>query len=394
MAEGGQGAQDVGNASPQAPAKATWRAKLWHWVQGGREAKRFHDWCEKTKQINAPKEKTPDDRFFGPGHEHTKEYWQKRITDILKNGETISLNMAKWPTNEIEIIGDRNAGSKGLIYNIIEYGKKSVKIKDCYISQLSINGNGRFKLYNCYILKIVIHSEQASAVKLKNSWIGTLAPRSNSLSRLSIVGGGVLGFECPTPHQDAPFVGPVTFKNVYFPRRKKGSYIGGAQTYTNVKAHLAALQNVQAANLMHAHEQDIERESDTRFNRLVGLLYSFASRYGTSLGRPFAWFIGLVLVSFVLIVAVDGAEMTNGADAALIGWRAALVGEGCGARILRSAVLALQSILSPVLIFGGKPLLVAGSTWLAIVLFIVGLIEAAALFLFFLALRRRFRMHS
>lgn len=259
-----------------------------------------------------------------------------------------------------------------------------IEINNCHISEFICNGNYRIKLIS------------------KNSWIGKIKLGAGSFRDALFMRGGILGLECPPPQEGNPFLGSVEFSKTYLPRRRRNSFMDGAQPYRNLRAHLVKLENSQAAGLMHVHELDMERETDPSwFNRLLSAGYSIASRYGTSTGWPLAWFGGLWFIGLLVIATVDGAVLENRVppNDAVSGenatsWRSDLEGDGFWSRLGRSALLAFKSIIGPLILIDSRGAVTPSEPYLVFLLFFLGLFQTAFLFLFFLALRRRFRMQA
>jgi len=163
----------------------------------------------------------------------------------------------------------------------------------------------------------------------------------------------------------------------------------GSSGGCRIRVHLGKLENVHAANLFRAHELDFEREAEGFFNRFLSCLYSCVSRYGTATWKPFAWFLALLATSFLIVFLSDGA-VPNVSSENEVGWKQDLPEDS----VVWSGILAIKSIVGPLLLFDSKPSVVPREPWLLFSLFFLGLAQAGCLFMFFLALRRRFRMHD
>jgi len=167
--------------------------------------------------------------------------------------------------------------------------------------------------------------------------------------------------------------------------------LAGPQPYRNLRHHLRALENDRAANIVHAAEQAVERETDSWPAKILSHLYELGSDFGGSVGRPILLLLCLWIVTTSIIVTFDGAMCALPAES-YTGWRAVFLQPDLEGKIARSMMLATQPITNPLGVFGFKSLMVAKSGWLNFALVLDGIVSAALLALFFLAARRRFKM--
>jgi hypothetical protein len=247
---------------------------------------------------------------------------------------------------------------------------------------------------NCNIAHLWLNAQNASAqLRLDQSNLGTLQLVPGSLSHFEMRGGSLLNVTCPPPNGGNPFTGTVSFTNdVFFPRRRNIYILPGPQPYRNMRYHLRSLENAQMANLIHSAELAVEREDDSRMNRILSHLYEWMSDFGSSALRPLVWQGVLFVLSFSLILCSDGAVHTSqDPKSELLGWQQALIDPRWGACV-RAAYLALQPLVNPIGIFGPRSLLVPRFLWLTVWLSVAGILGIVLLALFIFAIRRRFKI--
>ena len=322
------------------------------------------------------------------------EHIQKRINQK----KLLNINVdSQWHTNE-RIVGRGEDDFTTEIFHLtFSSGNHSVVIDNLNIKVVNIHQNtmDRILFENCRISRLELgapRSVEESSVVLLNSWVGHLILHSQGNRHFEVQGGGIFNLNCPAPDAENPFMGSVIFGgNVFFPRSTKHYPIEGPQPYRNLQAHLVKLENGPAVSFVRAAEQAIERETDTRLNKVLSYLYQWFSNYGSSTLRPVIWLVSLLAFNVWLINYVDGAARAF-PDDFYVGWRESLLDTGAPGRASRASLLALQSILNPFGIFGARAMVVAETGWLNIWLGISGLLSAGLIALFILALRRRFKM--
>jgi hypothetical protein len=116
----------------------------------------------------------------------------------------------------------------------------------------------------------------------------------------------------------------------------------------------------------------------------VGIGHGAGSDFGNSIGRPVACFI-VTMLALVALAYEVGTRVAR-KDVELYGWQLALKDD----EFLRAAQYAMQSI-NPLNLFG-SPLVVMSQKWGAIAGGTLGVIGVAAFALFFLSVRRRFKL--
>lgn len=268
---------------------------------------------------------------------------------------------------------------------------RSLTLDSFHISNLTITGNHQVKLKNCKIRTLFINSGGAE-LELQNTYIGKLVLAQGALKRFNMYGGGISHIDIPPPRSPNPFTGPVWFSETWFPTDRY--VLDAAQPYANMRHHLRSLENVRMADLFHTLELKTERCKETWTNKVFSRLYEIFSDYGSSILRPALWLFLLgTLVSYILI-AFDGAVPTNELRQGASGWQTALLGDDYYSRGLRGFYLAFYSIIHPLGVFGGQPILVASTPWLSTLLVIEGIFSATLIALMIFALRRRFKLQQ
>ncbi len=266
-----------------------------------------------------------------------------------------------------------------------------VSVKQLYV----IAGPGVIlRATDCNIAHLWIQSMGASVqLRLDQSNVGTLQVVSDALNHFEMQAGSLLNVNCPPPTGGNPFTGTVVFtKDVFFPRRRNVYILPGPQPYRNMRYHLRSLENAQMANLIHSAELAVEREDDSRMNRILSHFYEWMSDFGSSSLRPLVWQGALFLLSFFLILCSDGAvHASQGPEYELVGWQQVLIDPYWGPWV-RAAYLALQPLVNPIGIFGPRSLLIPRFPWLAVWLSVAGILGIVLLALFIFAIRRRFKI--
>jgi hypothetical protein len=226
----------------------------------------------------------------------------------LENGESIYL------------VFNQNVGSNIPIQfkeNVINYPDVSFELQqtnhDLTFSDLKIpyfrvpdGVTCNLKFRKCWIKDLIIesakHPNYTRNITFDSTYIANLTLKSNSVNSLSVSGGGILDLSLPPPDAHNPFLGSVVLKpNVFFPRTTKKYPISGVQPYRNFRAHLLKLENHQAANIIHVHEQSIERENDNIIDKIISIIYGISSSYGNSTWRPLFGMLVLLLISFMFL---------------------------------------------------------------------------------------------
>lgn len=250
------------------------------------------------------------------------------------------------------------------------------------------------RLTNCFIGLLVLEgpSSPERHIILNNCWVGQIRLASQGVYSLQCENGGIGSMKSPAPDADNPISGTASFKNVLFPTSKNGSKMfQGAQTYRNMRAHMEKLNNGPMAGLFRTLELRSERkESDKGLTRALNALYDGASRYGSSIGRPWIWLLALYAVGVGYALVMDNGVAPLSPEL-YAGWRANLCDPEVG-YIWRSFFQPLQSMISPAGLFGARNLVTANTMLGGAVFTVLGLVMDAMVFLSILAIRKRFKL--
>lgn len=365
----------------------------------------FIEWCKKmpqeinsivfTETITRLKWKENEDlekRFF--------DYVQDEISKNNFNGFQINKILRKANTFNGGNSSYENPLCKILInHQVIN----PLLIKNTHVNLLQITpgtGDILIELEDCNVSKLVLPSlanvstTARGFLKIRNSWIGTLQLGSKTICDFDMSGGGILSIECPSPQEINPFNGSVTFQNVFLPRKTEGYPLKGAQPYRNMRYHLKALENTGMADLYHAAELAIERETDTRTNRILSRLYETFSDFGGSTIRPIMWLLLVFSFSVLFYYSSDGITLALD-EKMYTGWRDVFVvstQNEISSRAAKASIYAAQQLVNPLGIMGSKSLLIPKNLFILIWATIQSLISTTLLTLLILAIRRRFKL--
>lgn len=292
-------------------------------------------------------------------------------------------------------IAARSLSSKHAIrhFYIQERVSEPLKLDSLYISDLLFAGGS--------VKKVIIENSRIATLRIagpdseldiRNTYIGKLVIHPGCLKRCNMHGGGISQLDIQPPGSDNPFTGSIWFANTWFPTEKNMPQ--GAQPYRNMRHHLRSLSNMQMADLFHALELRTERRQETWTNKAISYIYDLFSDFGASILRPILWLLLLgVSVSYILITQ-DGAVPIRALESSAVGWQTALLGNDIAAPINRGFYLSFYSIIHPLGLFGGQPVLVASTQWLSSLLIIEGIFSATLIALTIFALRRRFKLQQ
>ena len=321
----------------------------------------------------------------------------KTIQKRIDNERLVYVTVNEHWTSDRKLVG---RGERSFDTDIIGFefqrGIHKVTFNNLAVRRLIIQGykNTSLVFENCRIADMRLGSpryQYEAKLVLNNTWIGNLELYAACSKNFEMVGGGIFNLDCPPPDSDNPFTGSVTFQKVFLPRTAKVYPIEGPQPYRNFRAHMVKLENTPAVNFIHAAEQALERETDTRFNKFLSYCYDYLSNYGSSILRPLVWFAFLFTFNVILIYRIDGAGQAL-PDEFYSGWRETLLESGGGSKVSRAILLAFQSIFNPFGVFGVRTLVVAQQVWLNLWLGFSGLLSGVLIALLIFALRRRFKI--
>lgn len=361
----------------------------------------FIEWCEKsenpTEEFSSFKDWKNQEDLTELTEIEVGNLFVETIQKRIDNHRLVYVTVNEHWSSDRKLVG---RGKKGFDTDIVGFefqrGIHEVTFNNLTVRRLIIQGykNTSLVFENCRISDMRLGSpryQYETKLVLNNTWIGNLELYAACSKNFEMVGGGIFNLDCPPPDSDNPFTGSVTFQKVFLPRTAKVYPIEGPQPYRNFRAHMVKLENTPAVNFIHAAEQALERETDTRFNKFLGYCYEYLSDYGSSTLRPLLWFAIFLVFNATLIYWVDGTVQAL-PDEFYSGWRTILLEPDVSSKLSRAIMLALQSIFNPFGVFGVRTLVVAQQVWLNLWLGISGLFSAVLIALFVLALRRRFKI--
>lgn len=235
---------------------------------------------------------------------------------------------------------------------------------------------------NCHIGILELEND-SKYLDLINTWVDHLVLRSN-LASLAIRGGGILRISCKN---DQALIGDARV-STFFPRFK-GAHGSDLQPLRNLRKNLNALHNNKAAGFFHAVELSLSRRTDSWVNRRIGWIYEVMSDFGNSTTRPIVWLLTSMVFTFGIAVLDNNLVATTDINPA--SWQQVLDDSQFSGRLSRAALYPFTT-LNPLGFFSSKALVQVGPTWWIFAYVPLTLLGITSLALFFLSLRRRFRL--
>lgn len=317
-------------------------------------------------QISASKCKSAQFNFGGANFkdENIRLVGAPKDLGRPKRGEKFSVNSINFNIQAL----NGHIELRGISANNVNItvSQASISLVDCKINQLALNGRG-------------------SNLKIEGSWVGKLYfPGHDEFEEFLIAHSGVLKVEFGNS-EVRPFGGDVAFRNVVFPRSRTTIPEADVQAFRNLGKMLMEKNNTLAAGYVHSVELALERKNEPFFSQFVSHIYEKVSDFGNSSGRPVLWIVGAAFLNLAIIYWFESADLT---DNKLYGWQQLLA---CDPSI-RAAYLAVQPIINPLGLFRGEPLVIAANGITQFLLFLQSVVTLISVPLFFLALRRRFKM--
>jgi hypothetical protein len=360
----------------------------------------FIQWCKSEPPDNATNafslsSKSPDN----PANKQQSAAFFEEVEKALntEDGNTSSIDIAidRHLSDPCSLVA-HTCSQKKTIRNFWILGDITQPLKldtlDIYCLEIRGNSSKKIIIENSKIARLNIVGVLQTELDIRNTYIGKLALHDPCIRRCLMFGGGITQLEIDPPGSVNPFTGSVWFANTWFPTDKNMTQ--GAQPYRNMRHHLRSLSNMQMADLFHALELRTERRQETWTNKVISYLYDAFSDFGASILRPVLWLLLLgVSVSYILITWA-GAIPTHALESSAVGWQTTLLGNDILAPITRGFYLSFYSIVHPLGLFGGQPLLVASTRLLSGLLIIEGLFSATLIALTIFALRRRFKLQQ
>lgn len=297
----------------------------------------------------------------------------------------------------------KGAGSSNeiLISNLVfshHIGELTIENSDIEVAQFPVSPHPDISVTfrNCRIRHLLLESARTHAgprLKFVDTFVETLEAKPLSVSELEVNGGGIFNWKIPTTYQENPFMGNVSFRNVYFPRRRRDGLRLGVQAYANLRHHLKSLENWQMADVAHAFELAASREGDIWPNRALSWWYERFSQFGRSALRPLVSIVVLFSITWMVAFVTGGAVLAHPQSSGVYtGWRATLSQSDTAGIASRALVLAFQGLVNPLSIFGLRSLVVPRSGLLAVWVVLQSILSIVLIALLILAVRRRFRV--
>lgn len=280
---------------------------------------------------------------------------------------------------------------------------KSTILRHARIAKLSVgqHRSGReLKCKGCWIKRLEVANGASVDIELTDCWIGELRLHGEKcIERLNVNGGTIRSVVCGAPGEANPFSGSVTISHsVVFPTSPRSKIFKGAQGYRSLRAHLEHLENTPAANLMRRLELETERHYEDRqvkgVNFIVSWIYGFFADYGLSPGRPLVWALSVWLIASAVVFCTDGgAYIEPDLEVRYFGWREILTRDDDVGRLVRSAILPIQTAFNPLGIFGTRLLVTASEWWTQAWLTFSGFFIDALLLMSIFGVRKRFKLN-
>ena len=359
----------------------------------------FIKWCATARPDNVNTKFTSSDGGNGnPLSSQQSTAFIEGIAKVLNTSDdsnsTVDININYGLSSPCSIAA-RSLSSKHTIRQFVIHERitEPLILDSLCISDLHLTGGSVKKVIieNSRIATLQI-SGPHSELDIRDTYIGKLVIHPGCLKRCNMHGGGISQLDIQPPGSDNPFTGSIWFANTWFPTEKDMPQ--GAQPYRNMRHHLRSLSNMQMADFFHALELRTERRQETWTNKAISYIYDLFSDFGASILRPILWLLLLgVSVSYILITW-DGAIPTHTLESSAVGWQTTLLGDDIAAPISRGFYLSFYSIIHPLGLFGGQPVLVASTQWLSGLLIVEGIFAATLIALTIFALRRRFKLQQ
>lgn len=313
-----------------------------------------------------------------------------------------------YPIKDYDSLFDLKKSQKTDVTNIRNFilntnGQIFKNISNLNIRSLTLQGPNQqgdiLVIKDCWIDKLHIGENTRSNIKIENCQIGHIQFYPESLNNLHISNSCILSIESPPPHISNPFYGQIFIsENNYFPK-KENEYKGkiyGHQQYSNLRAHLMALHNIESAAVLHAVELRLERPYLPPVTRFFSFLYGLIAGYGNSIARPlyvlfttgFASFFMFLPKTHLRFVKEDFIlfNTQNDQDCFL---PYPQLSEICP---MRSVLFTFESVVNPLGAILGAQYFEPTSFTLLVAHTILHIAIIACYFFFFLALRRKFRI--
>lgn len=289
--------------------------------------------------------------------------------------------------NEMPLIGISNHGDRNSTETIL---------RNLKIDTIDFRNHKSVTIENCWIRNLLLY-EIKETILIKDCSIGIIDIDLIRYKKLIFENSTILLPQCSS--SEKPLNGDIVLKKIFIPKDEK-TFPLAIQDIRNVKERLIKSGNHAAAGFFHSVELAHERKMESPINQLFSYLYEALSDYGNSTLRPLFFFFSSILLSMTYSLSFGSFELNN---SDLAGWQKNLASNDIFLKIcehviytkdiLSSFYFAWVSIFNPLGIFSSKiNLLVPTTPTQAIVHIMISLFGTTSLALFFIALRRKFRM--
>jgi hypothetical protein len=257
-----------------------------------------------------------------------------------------------------------------------------VEFRGKHITQLHIQNSKDIALESCEVLDLIIG--------IKDFHINNVELRGCKIHRLTL-GGKIHRLEIRnTKIQDLRLggeSGPQIYGPVDLRKVKFSDDHAQLQHFRTLRKKLTEIHSLDAAGIVHAAELKISGKTLGFLDGMISDLYAVGSKYGTDSSRALLC-MALAIGSNVLFLWLsDGTTVSRN----LVGWQEFLDGRMYSG-LLRASYLAVGQTFNPGGLFGPLSLVVTTNPLVGIVSTVLGLLGTAALALFLLAIRRKFRL--
>jgi hypothetical protein len=344
--------------------------------------KEFDNWCESPDAVNGEYLQTTSDQLLS------------QFYDLLRNSNNIK---------GAHITRDGTYKSTGTRIGRLTLGVRGIHLDftKCVIDEIEIQAiDCSVTLIDCKIGSITSINNQESTLVFTNTMLGKVILGASSTNKLTISAGTVRQFYCPAPG-NTPFTGGTVSIDdaVEIPFLSKQSPLfKTSQSFSSLRHHLEALENMPMAALMRSLELRAQRPNEPWLLRTINWFNWRVSDYGRRPEYAVLWLAGL----FALTIAgltyfhatatgfnVCGLPFTH----TIQNLPATTAGDEPTAHLRRAIVLTLQA-LNPFSLFDSRRLIFPSNEKATAWLLFHGLLSDALLAVIAFAVRRRFRFSS
>ncbi len=250
----------------------------------------------------------------------------------------------------------------------------------------------RATIVSCDIGRLDVATDAKADLTLYNSRGGEflLEPRSCAFLKIERCFIGVIKTPAIVDAASNPFMGNVEFVRNKFSTNPADGHHRGARDFTALREHLEKLGFTQQAHTIRAAEMETEGYSDVGVTWMFNRLYGATANYGLSPGRSLLWLIFFFCIAADLYLFDGGVVI--GSEDAFVGWRSALLPVCDASAIWRALLMAVQGIGGPLSLLMPKTLIGPATFWGQIISVVHPLISSALWLVFFICLRRRFKI--